>query len=155
MAEPPIPEGLREGIAMTRIFDAARERVWAEWTEPAPFADWFGGGEAEVPLESVAMDVRPGGRWRATMFAGPGRTEIQWKGSYREVVEPERLVFTISDQPDDDAFELIIVVFSDLGDGRTEMHFQQLGRMAAEQYKGAESGWSKFFDRMDEHLTRL
>jgi hypothetical protein len=51
------------------------------------------------------------------------------------------------------AWELIIVVLRDLGDGRTEMHFQQLGRMSAEQYKAAGSGWSTFFDRMAEHLT--
>ena len=153
MAEPPIPDGLSEGIAITRIFDAPRERVWAEWTEPAPFADWFGGGDAEIPLSTVAMDVRPGGSWRATMFAGAERVEIRWKGEYREVVEPERLVFTISDQPDDDAYELIVVVLSDLGDGRTEMRFQQLGRMSAEQYKAAGSGWSMFFDRMADHLS--
>ena len=153
MAEPPIPDGLSEGIAITRIFDAPRERVWAEWTEPEPFADWFGGGDAEIPLSTVAMDVRPGGSWRATMFAGAERLEIRWKGEYREVVEPERLVFTISDQPDDEAYELIVVVLTDLGDGRTEMRFQQLGRMSAEQYKAAGSGWSIFFDRMAEHLT--
>jgi uncharacterized protein YndB with AHSA1/START domain len=153
MAEPPIPDGLSEGIAITRIFDAPRERVWAEWTEPEPFADWFGGGDAEIPLSTVAMDVRPGGSWRATMFAGAERLEIRWKGEYREVVEPERLVFTISDQPDDEAYELIVVVLTDLGDGRTEMRFQQLGRMSAEQYKAAGSGWSMFFDRMAEHLT--
>ena len=153
MAEPPIPDGLSEGIAITRIFDAPRDRVWAEWTEPEPFADWFGGGDAEIPLSTVAMDVRPGGSWRATMFAGPERFEIRWKGSYREVVAPERLVFTVSDQPDSEAYELIVVVLSDLGDGRTEMHFQQLGRMAAEQYKAAGSGWSMFFDRMAERLA--
>jgi uncharacterized protein YndB with AHSA1/START domain len=153
MAEPPTPDGLSEGIAITRIFDAPRERVWAEWTEPEPFADWFGGGDAEIPLSTVAMDVRPGGSWRATMFAGAERLEIRWKGEYREVVEPERLVFTISDQPDDEAYELIVVVLTDLGDGRTEMRFQQLGRMSAEQYKAAGSGWSMFFDRMAGHLT--
>jgi uncharacterized protein YndB with AHSA1/START domain len=153
MAEPPTPDGLSEGIAITRIFDAPRDRVWAEWTEPEPFADWFGGGDAEIPLSTVAMDVRPGGSWRATMFAGAERLEIRWKGEYREVVEPERLVFTISDQPDDEAYELIVVVLTDLGDGRTEMRFQQLGRMSAEQYKAAGSGWSMFFDRMAEHLT--
>ena len=53
----------------------------------------------------------------------------------------------------DEAYELIVVVLTDLGDGRTEMHFQQLGRMSAEQYKAAGSGWSMFFDRMAEHLT--
>jgi len=140
------------GITITRVFDAPRERVWREWTEPAAFADWFGGTESEVPLASVSMDVRPGGSWRATMFAEPARREIRWKGEYREVVEPERLVFTVSDQPGEEAYELITVVLTDLGDGRTEMLFQQRGRMSAEQYERAREGWSTFFDRIAERL---
>src|SRR6266496_2579654 len=144
---------MAEGIRITRVFDASRERVWREWTEPERFADWFGGPEAEVPPNTVSMDVTPGGSWRATMFAGPERREIHWKGEYREVVEPERLVFTLSDEPGEDAYELVIVVLTDLGDGRTEMLFQQRGRMSAEQYKRAEEGWSTFFDRIAEHLA--
>jgi uncharacterized protein YndB with AHSA1/START domain len=127
--------------------------VWREWTEPERFADWFGGSESEVPLSTVSMDVRPGGSWRLTMFAEPGRREIQWKGEYREVAPPERLVFTVSDQPEQDAYELVIVVFTDLGDGRTEMYFQQRGRMSAEQYERAAQGWSSFFDRVAERLA--
>jgi uncharacterized protein YndB with AHSA1/START domain len=142
-----------EGIAITRVFDAPRERVWKEWTEPERFADWFGGTESEVPLTSVSMDVRPGGSWRLTMFAEPGRREIHWTGEYREVVEPERLVFTVSDQPEDDLYELVTVVLTDLGEDRTEMHFQQQGRMSAEEYERAGQGWSTFFDRIDARLT--
>jgi uncharacterized protein YndB with AHSA1/START domain len=140
---------------MTRVFDVPRERLWKEWTEPERFADWFGGPDAEVPVSTVSMDVTEGGALRATMFAGPGgRHEIHWKGTYREVVEPERLVFTITDQPDDDLYELVIVVLTDLGDGRTEMHFQQRGRMSAEQYKRAGEGWGSFFDRMAERVQQ-
>ena len=145
---------MADGITIVRVFEAPRERVWKEWTEPEPFADWFGGGEAEVPLSSVAMDVRPGGSWRATMFADPGRREIHWKGKYLDVVEPERLVFTVSDQPHEDDYELITVVFTDLGDGRTEMNFQQRGGMSAKQYERAGSGWSTFFDRIEQRLAR-
>ncbi len=141
------------GISITRVFAAPRERVWQEWTEPERFADWFGGSESEVPLSTVSMDVRPGGSWRLTMFAEPGRREIQWKGEYREVAPPERLVFTVSDQPEEDVYELIIVVLNDLGDGRTEMYFQQRGRMSAEQYERAAQGWSSFFDRIAERLA--
>src|SRR5205823_5385895 len=78
------------GITIRRVLDAPRERVWQEWTEPERFADWFGGPEAEIPLETVTMDVRPGGTWRATMFFGPDRRVIRWKGEYFEVVAPER-----------------------------------------------------------------
>jgi uncharacterized protein YndB with AHSA1/START domain len=142
-----------DGITITRVFDAPRERVWKEWTEPERFADWFGGSESEVPLSTVSMDVRPGGAWRLTMFADPGRREIQWKGEYREVVEPGRLVFTVSDQPGEDAYELIIVVLTDLGDGRTEMFFEQRGHLPAEVYERAKNGWSSFFDRIAERLA--
>ena len=147
MAEPASPEA---GITITRVFDAPRERVWKEWTEPERFADWYGGSEGEVPVSTVSMDVREGGAWRATMLYG-GR-EIQWHGEYREVVEPERLVLTFSDRPGDE-YELVTVVLTDLGDGRTEMLFQQHGRMTPEQYERAGQGWSGFFDRMDERLA--
>jgi uncharacterized protein YndB with AHSA1/START domain len=143
---------LADGITIVRVFDAPRERVWTEWTEPEAFADWFGGAEAEIPLSTVSMDVRPGGSWRATMYADPGRREIRWIGEYLEVVAPERLVFTVTDRPEDDARELITVVFSDLGDGRTEMHFRQTGHMSAEQYERTGQGWSKFFDRIDMRI---
>jgi uncharacterized protein YndB with AHSA1/START domain len=69
------------------------------------------------------------------------------------VVEPERLVFTLSDQPGEEAYELITVVLSDLGDGRTEMLFQQRGGLPAEVYERAGQGWSSFFDRMAERLA--
>jgi uncharacterized protein YndB with AHSA1/START domain len=141
------------GISITRVFDAPRERVWQEWTEPERFADWFGGPSSEVPLATVSMDVTPGGSWRLTMFAEPGRREIHWKGEYREVAPPERLVFTVSDQPGEDAYELVTVVLTDLGDGRTQMAFEQRGQMSAEQYERAGEGWSGFFDRIAERLA--
>jgi uncharacterized protein YndB with AHSA1/START domain len=142
------------GITITRVFDAPRERVWKEWTEPEAFADWFGGPESEVPLSTVAMDVRPGGSWRLTMYAEPGRREIRWHGEYREVSKPERLVFTVSDQPPgEDAYELVTVVLTDVGDGRTEMLLQQRGALPAEVYERAKEGWGTFFDRIAERLA--
>jgi uncharacterized protein YndB with AHSA1/START domain len=153
MAEPPSVNGPSEaGITITRVFDAPRDRVWQEWTEPEPFADWFGGPESEVPLSTVSMDVRAGGTWRLTMFVGLERRAIYWKGEYLEVVEPERLVFTVSDQPGE-AYELVTVVFTELADGRTEMLFRQQGQMSAEQYERTGEGWSSFFDHIAQRLA--
>jgi uncharacterized protein YndB with AHSA1/START domain len=142
------------GITIVRVFEAPRERLWQEWVEPERFADWFGGPDWEVPLSTVSMDVRPGGAWRLSMFADTGRGEIHWRGEYREVVEPERLVFTITDRPEDGAFELVTVVLADLGDGRTEMLFQQSGgNLSADEYERAGQGWGGFFDRIAERLA--
>jgi uncharacterized protein YndB with AHSA1/START domain len=142
------------GFATTRVFAASRERVWREWTEPERFADWFGGEECEVPLWTVSMNVRPGGTWQVTMFCGPTRREIHWAGEYQEVAAPDRLVFTITDQPDSDGYELVTVVLIDLGEGRTAMHFQQRGHQRPEDYDRARQGWGAFFARIDERLTR-
>jgi uncharacterized protein YndB with AHSA1/START domain len=139
------------GFTIRRVFEAPRERVWQEWTEPERFADWFGGPEAEVPFETVSMDVRPGGTWRATMLFGPDRHVILWRGEYLEVVPPERLVLTFSDGQDKPS-ELVTVVLNDLGPGRTEMLFEQRGHMRREEYDRTKDGWAVFFDRMDARL---
>lgn len=149
----PLDHADEYGIRMTRVFDATRERVWQEWTEPERFADWFGGTQAEVPVSTVSMDVRPGGAWRATMFTGPGRRKIVWKGEYREVAPPERLVFTVSDRPRDDRYELVTVVLTDLGHNRTEMRFEQRGHLGREQYERTKQGWGTFFDRIAERIA--
>jgi uncharacterized protein YndB with AHSA1/START domain len=139
------------GIDITWVFDAPREDVWREWTEPEAFADWYGGPDMHVPHETVAMDVRAGGRWSLVM-RGMGR-EIHWNGEYIEVEPPERLAFTVSDRPGEDLYDLCTVVLRDLGDGRTEMHFTQTGSQPAEVYRRAGEGWSGFFARIAERLA--
>jgi uncharacterized protein YndB with AHSA1/START domain len=139
-------------FTINRVFDAPRERVWQEWTEPERFADWFG-ADGEVPLATISMDVREGGQWRLTMFYGPNRVESNWHGQYQEVVPPERLVLTMTDQPEGgDRYALITVVLTDLGDGRTEMHFEQRDDQTPDAHKRARAGWGKFFDRLDGRL---
>ena len=142
------------GISITRVFDAPRERVWKEWTEPERFAGWYGGADADIPVSTVSMDVRPGGGWRATMFFGPDRRQIDWEGEYVEVIEPERLVFTVTDQPGQPTSEMVIVVLNDLGDGRTEMVFEQRGGgLTPDQYRAAGQGWGRFFDVIERQLA--
>jgi uncharacterized protein YndB with AHSA1/START domain len=140
-------------IEITRVFDAPREAVWREFTTAESFADWFGGAESEIPMASVTFDVTPGGRWRATMYSGPQRRESNWKGEFLEVVPPERLVLTLTDQPDDDRYALVTVVLTELGDGRTEMRFEQRGPLPPEIIEYTKAGWGKFFDRIDERLA--
>jgi uncharacterized protein YndB with AHSA1/START domain len=140
-------------IEISWTFEAPREEVWREWTEPERFADWYGGPDFPIPLETVAMDVREGGRWNLVMIAGPG--EIHWDGEYIEVNEPERLVFTVSDQPDEDVYDLCTVVLTEIDTDRTEMLFEQSGgHMPAAAYRRAAEGWSGFFRRLAERLEQ-
>jgi len=81
-------------LQLTRFFDAPREVVYRAWTDPNQFKQWFGaaacGGST---LESVLMDARVGGKYRLQVRKPDGEyfTSV---GVYREVIVPERLVFT-------------------------------------------------------------
>lgn len=143
------------GIRIVEIFDALRELVFKAWTEPERFAGWFGEDGSSVPLETVSMDVRPGGAWNLIMLFGPDRAELPFSGHYLEIVEPERLVMTITDQvhPDGEDVEVVTVVLEDLGDGRTRMTFTQHGgNLDADGYAGARRGWLAFFERTGTQL---
>ncbi|WP_097876970.1 SRPBCC domain-containing protein [Streptomyces sp. ms184] len=145
--------GTREGIDLTRVLDAPQQRVFAAWTSPEDFAAWYG-GEADVPLDRVAMDVRPGGSW-SLVIVMPG-VEMPFHGVYREVSEPDGLVFTLKDRsaPEVAEGETVTVTFSDLGGGRTELAFQQRGgNLTPEQYAAAEDGWEAFFDALADRLA--
>jgi uncharacterized protein YndB with AHSA1/START domain len=146
--QPNQPEG---GLEIRWIFDAPRERVWREWITREAFADWFGGPQSPVPLDSVEWDLRPGGKWKLTMHAERGK--IPWSGEFLEIEKPERLVFTITDQPEPELYARCTVVLTELDGGRTEMHFQQTGGLPPGAYKPAREGWKTFFRRVDERLA--
>jgi uncharacterized protein YndB with AHSA1/START domain len=143
-------------VTITRVFDAPRELVWQAWTEPEHFSQWFGGGHPmTVPLSGVSMDVRPGGAWNATMVNAEDGSELPFRGTYREVVAPERLVLTFADVQDAENtnVEVLTVTFTDVG-GKTEVVAHQAGNMPQEQYPRLAEGYGKFFDALAEHLAQ-
>ena len=77
-------------LRMVHTFDAPRERVFAAWTDPAQFIEWFGPhGMTNTHCE---LDLRVGGAWR---LQGEGLgTRRAVSGKYLEIEPPRRLVFT-------------------------------------------------------------
>jgi uncharacterized protein YndB with AHSA1/START domain len=141
-------------VTIRRIFDAPRDLVWKAWTEPEHFQHWFGGPPYKTPLETISMDVKPGGRWQATIFSDEDGSELPFRGEYREVEKPERLVLIFEDVMDENNpnVEVLTVTFTDLG-GKTEVVATQSGNMPEEQYKALADGYSTFFDQLAAHLA--
>jgi uncharacterized protein YndB with AHSA1/START domain len=83
-----VTEATAQEITITRTYDAPRDAVWSAWTEPEQLVQWWGPPGWSTPLETVTMEVRPGGTFRLTSVSGDG-TEMPVVGVYREVVEPE------------------------------------------------------------------
>ena len=153
MTENTSPEqNAARGYTIARMFDAPRELVWQAITQPDQFAQWF--GLAGSRLENVSLDVRPGGRWSATMII-PDAGEMPWDGHYEEVREPELLVMTLLDsQAQDGTYELMTFTLTSAG-GKTELVLRQSGgHLPDEEYGRAKEGTMAFLDRMAELLAR-
>ena len=82
-------------ILLTRTFEAPRTAVFEAWTNPEHVKHWW--DPSGVPLSSCEIDLRPGGSFRWVNSAHGG--EHVFTGTYREIMPPERLVFTVKILP--------------------------------------------------------
>ncbi len=78
-------------IVTERIFGATRERVFAAFTDPEMIPRWWGLESTTTVVDR--LDLRPGGTWRF-IERNPDGSENGFRGTYREVRPPERLVYT-------------------------------------------------------------
>lgn len=143
-------------LVITRVFDAPRPLVFQLWTEREHAMRWW--GPKNFTTTVLEMDPRPGGTWRARMRSPEGK-EYSQRGIFREIVAPERLVFTFvwegASSGDDAGHEMVVTVtFADRG-GKTEMTFRQGVFKSVQSRNGHVEGWTECFDRLDEYLTSV
>jgi uncharacterized protein YndB with AHSA1/START domain len=146
-----LPPGERE-LLITRVFDAPRHLVWKAWTDPSLAIAWW--GPRHHPATSMAMDARVGGAWRICLTGVDDRRALWQHGVFKEVIEPERLVFTFvwEEEGERGVENLVSVDFEERGD-KTLMTFRQAAFLSAGERDGHMGGWSSAFDRLDDHLA--
>ena len=145
---------MTELLTITRTFTAPRELVFDVWTSPKHFGVWFGGEDVTVPLDSIEMDLREGGSWKATMQI-PGGHEIHWVGEYVELDRPTHLVFTLTDDPSSDDRSTITVDLAE-STGGTEMTMSQtVDGFPPEGIEQLRAGYGSFFDAIEKLLATL
>jgi uncharacterized protein YndB with AHSA1/START domain len=83
-------------FSITRVFNAPRHLVWKAWTESERLAQWWGPKGCKLRVQK--LDFRPGGSFVYAMQFQPGpdmpSQEMWGRFVYREIVTPERMVFT-------------------------------------------------------------
>jgi uncharacterized protein YndB with AHSA1/START domain len=133
-------------VQLTRSFDVAREVLWRMWTDPLEFAAWYGPDGATVDVRE--MDVRPGGRRVVAMRVETpqGPTTMEFVGEFREVVAPERLVYTeaVASHPE----TVVEVELREDGD-RTTVVLTHHGIPAGSP---GETGWTMALDHLRARL---
>ena len=140
-------------ILMTKKFDAPREVVWETLTDPDLIPKWW--GFARDATEVKKMDVRPGGQWRYITRTSGGEV-VDFHGTYREVVAPEKLVysFLFGDMPEGDGFVEITLVEKD---GVTELRDRSVFNSKEERdaiiATGMEEGARETYERLSQLIT--
>jgi uncharacterized protein YndB with AHSA1/START domain len=142
-------------IHIERIFDAPRERVFATFTDPALVPEWWGPEGSTTIVDR--MDVEAGGSWRYVVKGDDG-SEHGFRGTYREVSPPERLVSTFEWEGMPGHVSVDISVFEDLGDGRTKIVTTSLFHTDEERdgmlASGMEAGLNETYNRLEALLAR-
>ena len=154
MTSPAMPLAPKDReLVLTRLIDAPRDRVFAAWTDPQHVRRWW--GPKDYPATHIEMDVRVGGRWRNCLTAVSDGRELWQRGVFREVVPPERLVFTFvwEEQGERGLETLVTITFDDVG-GKTRLILRQVPFQSIAERDGHGDGWSSSFDRLDELLSR-
>lgn len=160
----PARKAAEHALTVTRVFDAPRSMVFKAWTDPEHVARWWGPKGFTTPV--LKIDFRIGGEFHYCMRSPEGR-DYWGKGIYREIVEPERLVFTdfFTDEkgnrvpathygmsPDWPEELLVTVNFAEQ-EGKTKLTLKHAGVPKGKEGDSCETGWTESLERLAEHLA--
>ena len=142
-------------IASTRIFDAPRELVFEAHSSCEHMSNWWGPRRYEV--SSCEMDFRPGGNWRIVHKGSEGEIPA-FRGEFREIVRPERIVWTFEWEGMPGHVSVQTATFEEQ-DGKTVLTatvvFDSVEDRDGMLQSGMEEGAAETYDRLDEYLEVL
>jgi uncharacterized protein YndB with AHSA1/START domain len=140
-------------IVMTRVFDAPRALVFEAHSKPEHIRRWWGPRGYTTPI--TEMDFRPGGAWRFVQRGTDG-TEFGFRGEFREIVPPEKIVWTFEFEGMPGHVSVQTLTLEEK-DGRTtltsRLEFPSTEERDGMLHSGMERGASDSMDRLEEHLA--
>jgi uncharacterized protein YndB with AHSA1/START domain len=136
-------------LTIRRHYPSPREKVFRSWTDPQELSRWWGPPGHDSP--DARVDLKVGGRYRLAIRKQPEGTTIYVTGIYREVVIPERLVFTWNWEPGGPPFgsnTVVTIEFFDASNGGTDMVLTH-DRFESEQARSEHTkGWNGALDKL-------
>lgn len=144
---------MADDVTVVRTFDAPQNLVYSMFTTPEHFATWFGTDQVEVPLDTLAMDVREGGEWSAVMHLPDGSLK-HWAGAFRRLVPFDLVEFTLTDEPGTTEPTPVTAELRADGSGTELTLTQATPGWPAEAQEGLRQGYGAFLDTMAAILAR-
>ena len=140
-------------IAGVREFDAPRTLVFECHTRPEHLRNWWGMNQLSV----CEVDLRPGGAWRFVERNEEGE-EFGFRGDYREISPPDRLVYTFEYEGMPGHVSVETVTFEER-EGRTIIRtltvFDSKEDRDTMIESGMEEGANVTYNRLDAYLETL
>ena len=138
-------------ILIVRAFAARRDLVFEAWTTPEHLAQWW--DPSRERLASCDVDLRPNGTFRFI----PRGAKPPFIGTYRDIVPPERLVFSTVVAPS--GAESIGTILFEEQDRRTIVRLtiacaSQADRDALLKMR-VDAGTLQTLENLDEYVARL
>ena len=148
-------------IFIERVLNAPRALVFQAWADAERLRRWY--APEGCALSHCKLDFRPGGTIH-TCIRAPNGKECWCTGVYREIVAPERIVFTVgaSDaagnavepidlgmDPEWPGETVVTVTFAERA-GQTLLTLHQTVSETLAKRTGAHPSWLQMLDRLAE-----
>jgi uncharacterized protein YndB with AHSA1/START domain len=141
---PPTPD-LRTTLVLRRTFAATRPRVFRAWIEPEALQRWL--KPNGLSLRVRTLDARVDGSFRFDLENG-----VAIVGTYLDLVPPEKLVFTWSNEAQPEQGTVVTVDFLEQGSS-TEVVLTHTRLSPPDLRARVEGGWRAAFDELGEILS--
>ena len=146
-------------LVLTRLIDAAPDKVYRAWTDPALLKQWFAPLPYTTPV--AELDVRPGGA-NLIVMRGPDGAELPNRGVYLEVVPNRKLVitdaYTEAWQPSQKPFMTVVITFDAEGSGTrytARVRHWTVADRDAHDKMGFHQGWGQCADQLAALVAKL
>ena len=131
-------------IITSRVMNAAREKVFRAWTDPAILQQWW--GPAGFTNTFYEFDPVPGGKWKFMMH-GPEKGNYQNEVQFLRVEKPSLIAWDRITQP----HFRVVTTFEAMDSGKTKLTFRMQFNSAEECDK-----LKKFVvDKNEENFDKL
>src|ERR1700678_2049335 len=137
-------------LVLNRHFKAPPERVFAAFTEKGLMQGWYG---PEPTTSPIARSTR-GSKYRIEIHSTAGSVHVV-TGEFKEIVAPERLVFTWGwlNGNGRNPPPIVTLTFKPR-DGGTDLTLEQVGFVSEEFRDSHRDGWTSSWNSLDALLAR-
>lgn len=139
-------------FTIERTYNAAPERVFAAWADPAAKARWFGPGA--FAHEGYALEFAVGGRERLAV-AAPDGAVYRYDAHYQEIVPDRRIVYAYTMDRDEKRISVsVATVEVESADAGTRLTFTEQAAYldGADTPAAREHGTRELLEKLDGAL---